>query len=51
MSKNQTISAQILTELSNGLSVKEAINKVLGEGTHEKISGDIWEALQPAKAH
>jgi hypothetical protein len=48
MNKNKIISLQILTELSNGLTVKEAIDKVLGEGTHEKLAGDIWEALQPA---
>jgi hypothetical protein len=46
MTKTQQISLAILTKINAGMSVKDAINAVLGEGTFEQIASDIWEAAQ-----
>jgi len=40
------ISARLITLIASGLTVKQAIDQVLGEGTYDKLASDIWEAAQ-----
>lgn len=52
MTKNQIISARILAQVAAGLSVRDAIDAVLGAGTYEQLADDLWEALrEKAAAH
>jgi len=46
MTKTATISAMILAQVEKGLTVREAIDAVLGAGTFERIAGEVWEAAQ-----
>lgn len=48
MTKNQAISALILVHIANGKTIQQAFDAVIGEGAHERLAGEIWEALQPA---
>ena len=48
MTKQQAISALILTEVANGKSIQEAFDAVIGEGAYQRLAGEVWEALQPA---
>lgn len=43
---NAVISARIIELTMQGLSIKEAINAVLGPETYEKIASDIYDALR-----
>lgn len=43
---NQVISAMILNEVTKGASVKDAVNKVLGAGTFEKLASDVYDGLR-----
>lgn len=45
MSKQQIISAKILSEINSGKSLKDAIDSVLGQGQYEKLAGNVWETL------
>lgn len=45
-SKNQAISLVIQTLVEAGISVKQATDAVLGEGTYQQIADATWEALQ-----
>lgn len=47
--KNKKISALILEELAASGCMKSAINKILGEGTYEKIRDELYDELK-AKA-
>lgn len=40
------ISARILTLVSSGTTLPEAIDTVLGKGTFEKLAGEIYTALR-----
>jgi len=49
MTKSQAISTMILTAIQDGKDVREAVDAVLGQGTFEKLAGDLYDALR-AKA-
>lgn len=44
--KNAAISAKILEQLAAGKSLPQAIDAVLGEGTHAKLAGEVYNALR-----
>jgi hypothetical protein len=44
--KNAAISHRILKHIAAGLTVAEAIDAVLGAGTHAAIASDLYEALR-----
>ena len=44
--KNATISAAILAFRAAGLSVRDAVNTVLGEGTFERLAGEVYDELR-----
>ena len=46
MTKTQAISAMILAKVAEGMSVREAIDAVIGAGTSEKFVGDLYEQLR-----
>jgi hypothetical protein len=43
---NAKISARILAAVSNGATLPEAIDAVLGKGSYEKLAGEIYTALR-----
>jgi hypothetical protein len=43
---NAKISARILALMTNGATVAEAMDAVLGQGMFEKVAGEIYEALR-----
>lgn len=47
--KNAVISAAIVALIAGGLSHADAMDAVLGEGTHERLVSDLYGALR-AKA-
>lgn len=48
MTKQQAISALILSQVANGKTIQEAFDAVIGAGAYERLAGEVWEALQPA---
>lgn len=48
MTKNQTISANIIALTIKGYSVDAAVDAVLGAGTYAKIASDVWEEANVA---
>jgi len=44
--KNLVITAAIKSSIESGLSVDQAIDFVLGEGTFKSIANSLWEANQ-----
>ena len=46
MTKNQEISLMILGKMAQGMTVREALDTVLGEGTVEKLAGELYDALR-----
>lgn len=48
MTKQQAISALILAQVAQGKSIKEAFDAVIGEGSYDRLAGEIWEAFQAA---
>ena len=46
MTKTQAISAMILAKVAEGMTVREAIDAVIGAGTSEKLIGDLYEQLR-----
>jgi hypothetical protein len=47
--KNAVISQKILTKIAAGMTIAEAIDAVLGAGTHARIASELYDALR-AKA-
>jgi len=43
---NATISARILAAVSNGATLPQAIDTVLGAGTYEKLAGEVYDTLR-----
>jgi hypothetical protein len=43
------ISRAILIEMTNGKTIKEAYDTVLGEGAYAKLASDMWESLRNVK--
>jgi hypothetical protein len=46
MTKAQKISEMILIELAATGSIKQAFDKVIGEGAYDKLAGEIYEQLR-----
>jgi len=44
--KNATISNKILTLVSKGMPVPEAVDSVLGEGTYKRLASDVYDELK-----
>jgi len=44
--KNAAISAKILEKLSSGMTLPQAIDAVLGEGTHAKLASEVYDAMR-----
>lgn len=44
--RNTVLTAVIGTLVKNGVDVKVALNAVFGEGTFEKIAGQVYDALR-----
>ena len=44
--KNAAISQMILANVAAGMSIAEALDAVLGTGSHAAIVSDIYEALR-----
>lgn len=47
---NAIISARILTHIAQGMTVAQALDAVLGAGTHAAIAGDLYDALRARAA-
>lgn len=47
--KNAQISAAILQGISNGLTMQQAFDAVMGEGAYLKLAGEVYDELR-AKA-
>lgn len=47
--KNAVLSAMILIKRSEGMTVQEAIDFVLGEGTYKRIAGEVYDILRNSK--
>lgn len=45
---NAEISRRILAKLAEGMTLKAAIDSVLGEGRFDAMAGDIYDALRAA---
>ena len=45
MTKSQKISEMILVELAATGSMRQAFDKVMGEGAYDKLAGEIYEQL------
>ena len=43
---NAEISRRILTEKMNGATTAQAIDTVLGAGTHARIASEVYDALR-----
>jgi hypothetical protein len=44
--KNSLISLMILVGVEAGLTVEEALNRVLGPGTYRAIADEVYETLR-----
>ena len=44
--KNAAISRMILAKEAEGLTIREAIDAVLGAGSYERIAGEVYDALR-----
>lgn len=46
MTATVKISQMILENVNNGMSVKEALNAVCGEGSFERLAGEIYDEMR-----
>lgn len=46
ITKNAAISARILAARGEGMSTRDAIDHVLGAGTHARIAAELYTALR-----
>ena len=46
MTTNQTISARILVLVATGMTLREAIDAVLGAGTFERLAREVYSELR-----
>lgn len=44
--KNAAISARILALMSEGQTLRQAFDAVLGEGAYTKLAGEVYDALR-----
>lgn len=47
--KNAEISRRILTAKESGMSVRDAIDLVLGAGTYAKLASDVYDEIRSRK--
>ena len=50
ITKNAEISRRILALLTCGVSMKEAIDTVLGAGTYDRIVGEVYDQFRTGVA-
>jgi len=50
MTKNEAISLMIIGKVSQGMTIREAIDAILGEGTVEKIASDLYDTFREEAA-
>jgi hypothetical protein len=43
---NAKISARILRQMSNGATLEQAVDAVLGAGSYKKLAGEVFDALR-----
>tara|TARA_R100001163_G_C4954680_1_gene120980 strand:- start:229 stop:378 length:150 start_codon:yes stop_codon:yes gene_type:complete len=43
--KKQQISKVLVSLISSGLTAQEAVDKLFGNGTYEKLAGDLYDSL------
>lgn len=48
MSTNQKISLAIVQKMATGMTVRQALDAVLGAGTFERIAGEVYDTLRKA---
>ena len=46
MTTNQTISARILVLVATGMTLRQAIDAVLGGGTFERLASEVYSELR-----
>jgi len=46
MTATQIISLKILAALADGMPLPQAVDSVLGDGTYDKLAGELWELFQ-----
>lgn len=44
--KNAAISAKILSNVANGMTLQAAFDAVIGEGAYMKLAGDLYDAIK-----
>lgn len=44
--KNAEISRRILAKVAEGMTIRDAIDAVLGQGTCEQVISDLYDALR-----
>jgi len=49
LSKQERIAFKILLMIRSGYTVEQAIDRILGNGTYQKIAGALWGRLQETK--
>lgn len=47
--KNALISARIIAKVSEGMSVKDAYDFVMGSGAYAKLAGEIYDEINSFK--
>lgn len=50
MNKNAAISSSILNNIANGMTLEAAYDAVFGDGSYDKMVGDIYDALRTKAA-
>jgi len=46
MTKNAIISARILANIANGMTLPQAYDAVFGSGAYVKMAGEMYDALR-----
>lgn len=46
MNKNTIISERIFRNINAGMTARQAIDAVLGEGAWERLAGELYDALR-----
>lgn len=49
--KGQVISEQIMAKLAETGSMRVAVDAVLGDGTYERLAGEVYKTLRAEAAH
>jgi hypothetical protein len=46
MTTSQKISLAIITKINSGMTIEQAVDEVLGEGSYQKMAEDVWTAFR-----